>query len=158
MEEWIKMEMDGLQIVCTCRSAAMTRGWFRERNRQSYLRYEWLNEYHKCVHLLWQEDDFAKETDRIIEGMNSWMNVITGIRNCMAKVAKGWNTRNESHNGKMKLRDRRAVPEVAAGVSLVISVSDDADEEEEFNESRFTRIEWYEWRGKRRRAWWKWKE
>ena len=49
--------------------------------------------------------------------------------------------KNESHNGKMKLRDRRALPEVAAGVSLVISVSDDADEEEEFNESRFTRIE-----------------
>ena len=30
----------------------------------------------------------------------------------------------------MILSDRRAVPEVAAGVSLVISVSDDADEEE----------------------------
>ena len=38
--------------------------------------------------------------------------------------------KNESHNGKMKLSDRRAVPEVAAGVSLVISVSD-ADEEED---------------------------
>ena len=43
--------------------------------------------------------------------------------------------KNESHNGKMKLSDRRAVPEVAAGVSLVISVSDDADEEEDFDDS-----------------------
>ena len=43
--------------------------------------------------------------------------------------------KNESHNGKMKLRDRRALPEVAAGVSLMISVSDDADEEEDFDDS-----------------------
>ena len=42
--------------------------------------------------------------------------------------------KNESHNGKMKLRDRRALPEVAAGVSLVISVSV-ADEEEDFDDS-----------------------
>ena len=123
--------------------------------------YEWLNECHKYVDLLWQEDDFAKETYRIIEGMNNWMNVITGIRNCVAKdetlnekeqndsrMKHGRKERkNERHNGKMKLRDRRALPEVAAGVSLVISVSGDADEEE-----------WYERRGKRRQAWWKWEE
>ena len=43
--------------------------------------------------------------------------------------------KNESHNGKLKLSDRRAVPEVAAGVTLMISVSDDADEEEDFDDS-----------------------
>ena len=42
---------------------------------------DWMceQEQEQCVLvdlLLWQEDDFAKETDRVILGMNGWMNVI----------------------------------------------------------------------------------
>ena len=52
---------------------------------------DWMceQEQEQCVLvdlLLWQEDDFEKETDRVIQGNNGWMNVIM----CRSAVTRGW--------------------------------------------------------------------